>query len=127
MTEIKFPVVVRVNGQQSFKWLTLEQANERFVVIDNQLTVNNVEPLSLIYAEFLLEQYQRSLADSKKYYEFLCEDAASCKNNERFIKRALFLQISEWSQRELDKCEVEIKNAEHAISFLKQAIVFLNS
>ena len=127
MTEVKFPVVVRVNGQQSFKWLTLEQANERFVVIDNQLTVNNVEPLSLIYAEFLLEQYQRSLADSKKYYEFLCEDAASCKNNERFIKRALFLQISEWSQRELDKCEVEIKNAEHAVSFLKQAIVFLNS
>ena len=127
MTEVKFPVVVRVNRQQFFKWMTTEQANERFVVIDNQLTVNNVEPLSLTYAEFLLEQYQRSLADSKKYFEFLCEDAASCKNNERFIKRALFLQISEWSQRELDKCEVEIKNAEHAISFLKQAIVFLNS
>ena len=119
MTEVKFPVVVRVNRQQSFKWSTLEQANERFVVIDNQLTVNNVEPLSLIYAKFLLEQYQRSLADSKKYYEFLCEDASSCKNNERFI--------SEWSQHELDKCEVEIKNAEHAVSFLKQAIVFLNS
>ena len=127
MTEVKFPVIVRLNKQQSFKWMTLEQTNERFVVIDGCLVVNNVEPLSLIYAEFLLEQYQRSLADSKKYFEFLCEDAASCKNNERFIKRALFLQISEWSQRELDKCEVEIKNAEHAISFLKQAIVFLNS
>ena len=127
MTEAKFPVVACVNGQQSFKWMTLEQTNERFVVIDGCLVVNNVEPLSLIYAEFLLEQYQRSLVDSKKYFEFLCEDAASCKNNERFIKRALFLQISEWSQRELDKCEVEIKNAEHAISFLKQAIVFLNS
>ena len=112
MTEVKFPVVVRVNRQQFFKWMTTEQANERFVVIDNQLTVNNVEPLSLIYAEFLLEQYQRSLADSKKYYEFLCEDAASCKN-------------SEWSQRELDKCKVEIENAEHAVSFLKQAIAFL--
>ena len=127
MTEVKFPVVVRVNRQQFFKWMTTEQANERFVVIDNQLTVNNVEPLSLTYAEFLLEQYQRSLEDSKKYYEFLCEDAASCKNNERFIKRALFLQISEWSQRELDKCKVEIENAEHAVSFLKQAIAFLNS
>ena len=127
MTEAKFPVIVRVNRQQSFKWLTLEQANERFVVIDGCLVVNNVDPLSLTYAEFLLEQYQRSLADSKKYFEFLCEDAASCKNNERFIKRALFLQISEWSQRELDKCEVEIENAEYAVSFLKQAIVFLNS
>ena len=127
MTEIKFPVVVRVNGQQSFKWLTLEQANERFVVIDGCLVVNNVESLSLTYSEFLLEQYQRSLADSKKYFEFLCEDAASCKNNERFIKRALFLQISEWSQRELDKCKVEIENAEYAVSFLKQAIVFLKS
>ena len=127
MTEVKFPVVVRVNRQQFFKWMTPEQANERFVVIDNQLTVNNVEPLSLTYAEFLLEQYQRSLADSKKYYDFLCDDAASCKNNERFIKRALFLQISEWSQRELEKCKVEIKNAEHTVSFLKQAIVFLNS
>ena len=127
MTEVKFPMIVRLNKQQVFKWLTLEQANERFVIIDNQITVNNVEPLSLIYAEFLLEQYQRSLTDSKKYFEFLCEDAASCKNNEHFIKRALFLQISEWSQRELDKCKVEIKNAEYAVSFLKQAIVFLNS
>ena len=91
MTEIKYP---------AYQWLTLEQAN--------------VEHLSLTYAEFLLEQYQRSLADSKKYFEFLCEDAASCKNNE-------------WSQHELEKCKVEIKNAEHAISFLKQAIVFLKS
>ena len=127
MTEDKFPVIVRVNRQQFFKWMTTEQANERFVVIDNQITVNNVEPLSLIYAEFLLEQYQRSLTDSLKYFEFLCEDAASCKNNERFIKRALFLQISEWSQRELDKCKVEIENAEYVVSFLKQAIAFLNS
>ena len=119
MTEAKFPVIVRVNREQSFKWMTSEQANERFVVIDNQLTVNNVENLSLTYAEFLLEQYQRSLADSLKYFEFLCEDAASCKNNERFI--------SEWLHPELDKCEVEIENAEHAVSFLKQAIVFLNS
>ena len=118
MTEIKFPVVVRVNGQQYFKWMTLEQANERFVVIDGCLVVNNVEPLSLTYADFLLEQYQRSLADSKKYYDFLCEDAASCKN-ERFI--------SDWLQPELEKCKVEIKNAEHTVSFLKQAIVFLNS
>ena len=118
MTEVKFPVVVRLNKQQVFKWMTTEQANERFVVIDNQLTVNNVEPLSLIYAEFLLEQYQRSLVDSKKYFEFLCEDAASCKN-ERFI--------SEWLQPELDKCKVEIENAEYAVSFLKQAIVFLKS
>ena len=118
MTEIKFPVVVRVNGQQSFKWLTLEQANERFVVIDGCLVVNNVESLSLTYAEFLLEQYQRSLADSQKYFEFLCEDAASCKN-ERFI--------SEWLQPELEKCKVEIENAEYAVSFLKQAIVFLKS
>ena len=116
MTEAKFPVVVCVNRQQYFKWLTPEQ-----------VTVNNVEPLSLIYAEFLLEQYQRSLKDSKKYFEFLCEDAASCKNNERFIKRALFLQISEWSQHELDNVLVEIKNAEQAIVFLKQAIAFLNS
>ena len=118
MTEVKFPVVVRVNRQQIFKWMTLEQANERFVVIDGCLVVNNVEPLSLTYADFLLEQYQRSLADSKKYYDFLCEDAASCKN-ERFI--------SEWLQPELEKCKVEIKNAEHTVSFLKQAIVFLKS
>ena len=117
MTEVKFPVIVRLNKQQVFKWMTLEQANERFVVIDGCLVVNNVEPLSLTYADFLLEQYQRSLADSKKYYDFLCEDAASCKN-ERFI--------SDWLQPELEKCKVDIKNAEHDVSFLKQAIVFLS-
>ena len=118
MTEVKFPVIVRVNREQSFKWMTLEQANERFVVIDGCLVVNNVEPLSLTYAEFLLEQYQRSLADSQKYFEFLCEDAASCKN-ERFISECLMPK--------LDKCKADIKNAELVVSFLKQAIVFLNS
>ena len=118
MTEVKFPVIVRVNRQQSFKWLTLEQANKRFVVIDGCLVVNNVEPLSLTYAEFLLEQSRKSLAASQESFELLCEDAASCKN-ERFI--------SEWLMAKLDKCKVEIKNAEHAVSFLKQAIVFLKS
>ena len=101
MTEVKFPVMVVCLNKQSYQWLTLEQANERFVVIDNQIT-----------AEFLLQQYQRSLADSKKYFEFLCED------NERFISEL---------QPELERCKVEIKNAEHAVSFLKQAIAFLNS
>ena len=119
MNEVKFPVIVRVNREQSFKWMTPEQANERFVVIDNQLTVNNVESLSLAYAEFLLKRYQRRLADSQKYFEFLCEEAASCKNNERFV--------GAWLQPELEKCKVEIKNAEHDVSFLKQAIVFLKS
>ena len=47
MTEIKYP---------AYQWLTLEQAN--------------VEHLSLTYAEFLLEQYQRSLADSKNILSF---------------------------------------------------------
>ena len=118
MTEVKFPVIVRVNGQQSYQWLTLEQANKIFVVIDNRLVIHKVEPLSLEYCQFLLEQYQTSLADSQKYLDFLCEDATSCKN-ERFISERL--------QPKLDKCKNEIKNAEHAISFLKQAIVFLNS
>ena len=118
MTEGKFPVIVRVNREQSFKWLTLEQANERFIVVNGHLVDNKVEPLSLTSAEFLLEQSQRSLADSKYFFEFLCEDVASCKN-ERFINERLMPK--------LDKCKVEIKNAEHDISFLKQAIVFLNS
>ena len=118
MNEVKFPVIVRVNREQSFKWLTLEQANKRFVVIDGCLVVNNVEPLSLEYCSFLLEQYQTSLKDSQKYFEFLCEDAASCKN-ERFISECLMPK--------LDKCKADIKNAEHTVSFLKQAIGFLKS
>ena len=118
MTEVKFPVMVVCLNKQSYQWLTLEQANARFVVANGRLVVNNVEPLSLTSAEFLLEQSQRRLADSQKHFEFLCEDAASCKNG-RFV--------SEWLQPKLDKCKAEIKNAEHDISFLKQAIVFLNS
>ena len=118
MTEVKFPVIVRVNREQSFKWLTLEQANERFIVVNGHLVDNKVEPLSLEYCSFLLEQYQTSLKDSQKYFEFLCEDAASCKN-ERFISECLMPK--------LDKCKVDIKNAEHDVSFLKQAIVFLKS
>ena len=115
MTEVKFPVIACVNGQQSFKWLTLEQANKRFVVIDNRLVIHKVEPLSLEYCSFLLKQYQTSLADSQKYFDFLCEDATSCKN-ERFISECLMPK--------LDKCKAEIKKDELDIAFLKQAIVF---
>ena len=118
MTEAKFPVIACVNGQQSFKWLTLEQANNRFIVVNGHLVANKVEPLVLNYCRFLLEQSQKSLAASQENFELLCEDVASCKN-ERFI--------NEWLIPKLDKCKVDIKNAEHDISFLKQAIVFLKS
>ena len=118
MTEVKFPVIVRVNREQSFKWLTLEQANERFIVVNGHLVDNKVEPLSLEYCSFLLEQYQTSLKDSQKYFEFLCEDAASCKN-ERFVSERLMPK--------LDKCKVDIKNVEHDIDFLTKAIDFLNN
>lgn len=119
MNEVKFPVYVRVNGKESYEWLTLEQANARFIVVENRLVVNNVEPLSLKYAEFLLEQSQKSLTDLQEHFELLCEDVASCKNNERFI--------NEWLQPKLDKCKVDIKNAEHDVGFLRQAIDFLNN
>ena len=119
MNAVKYPVIVCLNKQQSFKWLTLEQANERFVVIDNQLTANNVEPLSLKYAEFLLEQAQKSLTDLQAHFELLCEDVVSCKNNDRFF--------NEWLQPKLDKCKGDIKNAEQDIAFLTKSIDFLNS
>lgn len=119
MNEAKFPVVVRIDGQTSYKWLTLEQANERFVVIDNRLVVNYVEPLSLNYAEFLLEQSQKSLTALQEYFEDLCKDIVTCKNNERFINEFLLPK--------LDKCKVDIKNAEHEAGFLRQAIDFLNN
>ena len=115
MTEVKFPVIVRIGGKTSYKWLTLAQANDRFIVVEGRLEVNYVEPLSLEYCQFLLEQSQRRLADSKKYFEFLCEDATSCKN-ERFISECLMPK--------LDKCKAEIKKDELDIAFLKQAIVF---
>lgn len=119
MNEAKFPVVVRIDGQTSYKWLTLDQANERFVVIDNRLVVNNVEPLTLEYCQFLLDQAQKSLTDLQAHFELLCEDVLPSPNNERFI--------NEWLQPKLDKCKVDIKNAEHEAGFLRQAIDFLNN
>ena len=119
MTEVKFPVIVRVNGQQSYQWLTLEQANKSFVVIDNRLVIHKVEPLSLEYCQFLLEQSQKSLAASQENFDLLCEDVETRKNNSRFI--------SEYLRPKLEKCKAEIKKDELDIAFLKQAIVFLNS
>ena len=118
MNEVKFPVIARIDGKTSFKWLTLAQTNERFIVVNGHLVANKVEPLVLNYCQFLLEQSQKSLAASQENFELLCEDVASCKN-ERFI--------SGWLMPKLNKCKAEIKNAEHDISFLKQAIVFLKS
>ena len=119
MTEAKFPVIACVNGQQSFKWLTLEQANDRFVVTNGRLVVNKVEPLVLNYCQFLLEQSQKSLAASQENFDLLCEDVETRKNNSRFI--------SEYLRPKLEKCKAEIKKDELDIAFLKQAIVFLNS
>ena len=74
MSEIKYPVIVRINGQTSYEWLTLAQANESFVVVGNRLVVNNVEPLSLEYCQFLLERAQKSFIDSQEEFEDLCYD-----------------------------------------------------
>ena len=119
MTEVKFPVIARVNGEQSFKWLTLEQANKRFVVVNGRLVVNNVEPLSLEYCQFLLEQSRKSLAASQENFEILCEDVETCKDNSRFI--------SEYLRPKLERCKAEIKKDELDIDFLIKAIDFLNN
>ena len=120
MNEVKFPVIVRVNREQSFKWLTLEQANNRFVVIDGCLVVNNVEPLSLEYCQFLLERSQKSLEDYQYEFEDLCSDIEQYQETNKRL-------VLEYLQPKLDKCKVELKNVEHDIVFLTKAIDFLNS
>ena len=119
MTEAKFPVIARIDGKTSFKWLTLEQANKRFVVIDNRLVIHKVEPLSLEYCQFLLEQSQKSLAASQENFDLLCEDVETRKNNSRFI--------SEYLRPKLERCKAEIKKDELDIDFLTKAIDFLNN
>ena len=82
--------------------------------------VNNVETLSLEYCSFLLDCVKKALKDSEEEISDLCSDIEHFRdNNERFI--------NEWLIPKLDKCKVDIKNAEHDVSFLKQAIVFLKS
>ena len=120
MTEVKFPVIVRVNGQQSYQWLTLEQANERFAVVNGLLAAKNVEPLSLEYCSFLLDCVKKALKDSEEEISDLCSDIEHFRdNNERFI--------NEWLIPKLDKCKADIKNAEHDLDFLTKAIDFLNN
>ena len=120
MTEAKFPVVACVNGQQSFKWMTLEQANERFVVVNGLLVVNNVEPLSLEYCSFLLDCVKKALNDSEEEISDLCSDIEHFRdNNER-----LFL---EYLQPKIDKIKKSIKIYEAEMDFLNKAIVFLKS
>jgi len=120
MTEVKFPVIARVNGEQSFKWLTLEQANKRFVVVNGLLVGNNVEPLSLEYCQFLLERSQKSLEDYQYEFEDLCSDIEQYQETNKRL-------VLEYLQPKLDKCKVDIKNAEHDIDFLIKAIDFLNN
>ena len=120
MNEVKFPVVVRIDGKTSYKWLTLEQANKRFVVIDNRLVIHNVEPLSLEYCSFLLDCVKKALNDSEEEISDLCSDIEHFRdNNER-----LFL---EYLQPKIDKIKKSIKIYETEMDFLNKAIVFLKS
>ena len=120
MTEVKFPVIVRIDGKTSYKWLTLAQANDRFVVVEGRLEVNYVEPLSLEYCQFLLERSQKSLEDYQYEFEDLCSDIEQYQETNKRL-------VLEYLQPKLDKCKVELKNVEHDIVFLTKAIDFLNS
>ena len=120
MTEVKFPVIVRIDGKTSYKWLTLAQANDRFVVVEGRLEVNYVEPLSLEYCQFLLERSQKSLEDYQYEFEDLCSDIEQYQETNKRL-------VLEYLQPKLDKCKVDIKNVEHDIDFLTKAIDFLNS
>lgn len=117
---VKYPVIVRTNGVHSYEWLTLAQANERFVVVDNRLTVNNVEPLCLSFCQFLLEQAQKSLLDSQEELEDLCSDIEQYQDNDKRF-------VLEYLQPILDKVKVDIKKSKQDIDFLTKAFVFLNT
>lgn len=119
MNEVKYPVIVRVNGQQSYQWLTLAQANERFAVVNNRLVVNNVEPLSLDYCQFLLEHSQKILLDYQEEFEDLCFDIEQYQANERLVL--------EYLQPKIDKVKETIKKYEIELDFLTKAFDFLNN
>ena len=120
MTEAKFPVIVRVNGEQSFKWLTLEQANKRFVVVNGLLVGNNVEPLSLEYCQFLLELSQKSLEDYQYEFDDLCSDIEQYQETNKRL-------VLEYLQPKLDKVKADIKKSEQDIDFLTKAFDFLSN
>jgi hypothetical protein len=120
MNEVKYPVIVSVNGQQSYQWLTITQANERFVVVNNRLVVNNVEPLSIDYCQFLLEHSQKTLLDHQEEFEDLCSDIEQYQNNNTRL-------VSEYLQPKLVKTKETIKKYEIELDFLTKAIDFLNS
>lgn len=120
MGETKYPVVVRIDGQTSYKWLTLSQANERFVVVGNRLVANNVEPLSLEYCQFLLDQAQKSLKDCQAEFEDICSDMAQYQvTNERLVL--------EYLQPKLEKAKEAISRHTLEIDFLTKALAFLNT
>ena len=120
MNEVKYPVIVRINGQQSYKWLTLEQANARFVVVNNRLVANNVEPLSLEYCQFLLERSQKSREDYLVEFEDLCSDIEQYQETNNRL-------VLEYLQPKLDRVKSDIKKSEQDIDFLTKAFDFLNN
>jgi len=120
MNEVKFPVYVCVNGKWSYKWLTLAQANDRFVVVGGRLVVNNVEPLSLEYCQFLLEREQSNLSCLQEEFEDLRSDIDQYQETNNRL-------VLEYLQPKLDKVNVDIKKSEQDIDFLTKAFDFLNN
>ena len=119
MNEVKFPVIVRVNGQERYEWLTLDQANERFVVVNNRLVVNDVDPITTEYCQFWLEREQHNLSCLQEEFEYLGSDIEQYQDNNKRL-------VLEYLQPKLDKVKVDIKKSEQNIDFLTKAIDFLN-
>ncbi len=64
---MKYPVTVFSNRGMKYAMLTLEEANQQFVVVDGLLVVQDIRPMTKEYAERTLAEECAALKDAQEY------------------------------------------------------------
>lgn len=64
---MKYPVTVFSNSGMKYAMLTLEEANQQFVVVDGLLVVQDIRPMTKEYAERTLAEECAALKDAQEY------------------------------------------------------------
>lgn len=64
---MKYPVTVFSNSGMKYAMLTLEEANQQFVVVDGLLVVQDILPMTKEYAERTLAEECAALKDAQEY------------------------------------------------------------
>jgi hypothetical protein len=90
---MKYPVTVFSNRGMKYAMLTLEEANQPFVVVDGLLVVQDIRPMTKEYAERTLAEECAALEDAQEYIKLDLTKSQIVKTSAEILRATINIAV----------------------------------